>query len=119
MILIVDDDEDVRGTIRDLLSVLSYSSREAESGEAALAIVAESPPEVVILDYMMPGMNGGQVAARLAETHPDLPVIFASGYAEESELRNRLGDTWPILHKPFRLGELAELVGAALARKSA
>ena len=114
MILIVDDDEDVRATIRHSLEMLSYESREAEDGASAIAIVRETRPEAVILDYMMPGMNGAEVAAEIARIDPSIPIIFASGYAQEGELRKLLGHHRPVLHKPFLVGELAELIDRAL-----
>jgi CheY-like chemotaxis protein len=116
VILIVDDDEDVRATIRAALETLAYSAEEAEDGPTALAFITERRPEVVILDYIMPGMTGGEVAAELRRTEPDLPIIFASGFAEEPEMRELLGTDAPILHKPFQIGELADLVESALLR---
>jgi CheY-like chemotaxis protein len=116
MILVVDDDEDVRATICQALDTLAYDWRDAEDGPTALAMLDECKPNVVILDYSMPGMNGDQVAARIHETRADLPVIFASGYSDEAELRRIIGGDAPILHKPFRIGELAELIDGALKR---
>jgi CheY-like chemotaxis protein len=115
MILIVDDDEDVRATIRAALETLAYSAEEAEDGPSALAAIERRRPDVVILDYIMPGMTGGEVAAELGRTNPDLPIIFASGFAEEPKMRELLGTNAPILHKPFQIGELAELVEGALS----
>lgn len=114
MILVVDDDEDVRSTIRSALNILAYESREAEDGPTALRLIAEKKPEVVILDFSMPGMNGDELAARIEAVHPDLPIIFASGYADEGELRRIVDRDVPILNKPFRIGELAELIDQAL-----
>jgi CheY-like chemotaxis protein len=114
MILIVDDDEDVRATISQALDILSYPSSEAEDGSAALAMIRRAPPHAVILDYAMPGMSGSEVAAEIARIDPTLPIIFASGYADEAGLRELLGDTFPILHKPFMIGDLAELLEQAL-----
>lgn len=119
MILVVDDDEDVRATIRQALDTLAYDSEEADDGPAALAMLDECQPHLVILDYSMPGMNGDQVAARIQERRPNLPVIFASGYADEAELRRIIGGAAPILHKPFRIGELAELIDGALKNRAA
>ena len=114
MILVVDDDDDVRATICHALQVLAYESREAEDGPTALAMIDKCQPNVVILDYAMPGMNGGQVAARIQESRSGLPVIFASGHVDEPELRRIIGTDAPILHKPFRINELAELIDRAL-----
>jgi CheY-like chemotaxis protein len=115
MILVVDDDEDVRATIRQLLDVLAYESAEAEDGPTALASIEERRPDVVILDYSMPGMNGDEVATLIWQQHEGLPLIFASGYADEPSLRKIVGGTAPILNKPFRVCELASLIDQALA----
>ena len=121
MILVVDDDDDVRATIRAALETLAYCAEEAEDGPSALAAIRQRTPKLVILDYILPTMTGAEVAAELGRTNPDLPIIFASGYAEEPQMRELLGTDAPILHKPFQIGELAELVEAALssARASA
>lgn len=114
MILIVDDDEDVRATIRQALETLAYEVEEAEDGPTALAVIRGRRPELVILDYSMPGMSGVEVADRIKAEDAALPIVFASGFADETELRQIIGDDVPILHKPFRVGELAEIISGAL-----
>ena len=71
-------------------------------------------PDLVILDYRMPGMNGVEIAEEMRKIEPGIPVIFASGYAEEADLRRQAGSGTAVLPKPFRLGELADLIEAAL-----
>lgn len=114
MILIVDDDEDVRATIRQALETLAYEVEEAEDGPTALMAMRDRRPELVILDYAMPGMSGVEVANRIKAEYVSLPIVFASAYVEEADLRQIMGGDVPILHKPFRLGELAEIISAAL-----
>ena len=114
MILVVDDDDDVRRTIVHSLGVLAYDTVEAPDGATALSLVREHHPDLVILDYLMPGMNGLELAEEIRKIEPEVPVIFASGYAEVAELRLQARRGLPVLHKPFRLGELAELIDAAL-----
>ncbi len=116
MILVVDDDDDVRRTIAQALETLAYDVAEAGDGDSAMAIFREQDPELVILDYRMPGMNGLEVADEMRRLRPDIPVIMASGFAQEIELRQPAGKSIPVLHKPFRLGELADLINAALSR---
>src|SRR5437879_5300066 len=64
-VLIVDDDPLIRRVVRAVLEDESYDLEEAASGEAALALAAKHPPDVVLLDVMMPGLDGYEVAARL------------------------------------------------------
>jgi CheY-like chemotaxis protein len=117
MILIVDDDEDVRATIKHLLDMLAYGSSEAEDGPTALAMVRAAKPDVVILDYSMPGVTGAEVASAIGQIDPGMPIIFASGYAEEGKLRHILGGDWPILHKS-RTAPPSSSRGAAMSAKS-
>jgi two-component system, response regulator, stage 0 sporulation protein F len=114
VILVADDDDDVRRTIAQALETLAYDVAEAPDGDSAMAIFREQSPELVILDYRMPGKNGVEVAEEMRRVRPDIPIIMASGFAEEAELGQRVGKTIPVLHKPFRLGELADLINAAL-----
>jgi two-component system response regulator (stage 0 sporulation protein F) len=116
MILLVDDDLQVRETIARGLTELGYRVRLAESGEAALAILAgEERPQLVILDYVMPGMDGAETAREIAKLDPDLPVVFSTGHAALRALRHAAGDGAPVLEKPFSLDELDALIKETLA----
>ena len=64
----------------------------------------------------MPGMNGAEVARAARELHPDLPIVFVTGYAETEQLEAALGGNVPILRKPFTLAELASAVEENVAR---
>ena len=110
MILLVDDDSQVRATIGRGLVELGYVVREAESGHAALAIVAEERPHLVILDYRMPGLDGAETAREMARLEPDLPIIFSTGHAALRTLRSAAGEDVSILETPVTLDELDALV---------
>jgi CheY-like chemotaxis protein len=115
MILLVDDDDQVRATIGRGLVELGYGVREADSGEAALAMVAEKAPQLVILDYKMPGMDGAETAREIAKLEPDLPIVFSTGHAALRAMRNAAGEGMPVLEKPFSLAELDALIKETLA----
>lgn len=115
MILLVDDDKQVRVTIARALGALGYPVREAADGPAALAAIADEPPELVILDYMMPGMDGAEVAREIAEIDAELPVIFSTGHAALRTLRQAAGEDVAILEKPFTLDELDTLLSERLS----
>jgi signal transduction histidine kinase/ActR/RegA family two-component response regulator len=118
-ILVVDDDADVRATLRHSLESLGYKVEEAAGGPEALALLERAAPALAILDYAMPELSGAELAARAAELRPDLPVVFASGYAETEALERVLGKDTPILRKPFAVADLADLVAATLAERRA
>ncbi|MFN3388975.1 MAG: response regulator [Allosphingosinicella sp.] len=114
MILIVDDDEGVRATIRRALEELGYRVAEAADGPSALAMVAEERPALVVLDYVMPEMDGTEVARRIAEADPTIPVVFSTGHGALRALRDAAGDDASVLEKPFTLAELDSLIARTL-----
>jgi len=116
MILVVDDDPQVRATIVRALNELGYQTGEAADGEAALqALKAAERPLLVILDYVMPGMDGAETARAIAAIHPDLPVIFSTGHAALRALRAAAGEDISVLEKPFTLDELDDLLRERLS----
>ena len=109
-ILIVDDDSAVRAFLADSLRGLGYQVTEAASGEEAIRLLAQAEPELALLDYAMPAMNGAELALELRSRRPDLPILFVTGYAESEQLEHALGSDVPVLRKPFSIGELAAAV---------
>ena len=91
-----------------MLSDLGHTVHEAEGGPEALAKLAGGlKVDAIISDYMMPRMNGAELARRLGELYPDLPILIITGYAGSGlELRQ------PQLAKPFRQADLAAALDA-------
>ena len=114
MILVVDDEPQVRAMIGRALIELGYRVREAENGPEALAIVRDERLQLAILDYVMPGMDGAEVAREIAELDPDLPVVFSTGHGALRALRDAAGDQASVLQKPFTLAELDALLARML-----
>ncbi len=83
-ILVVEDDERVRNVASRALRDAGYRVLSASSGEAALAVAGEesAPIHLLVTDVVMPGMNGRQLAERLAQAHPENRTLFTSGYTE-------------------------------------
>jgi CheY-like chemotaxis protein len=109
-ILLVDDDPMVAETTVGMLEVLGHRVKVASSGGRALEIlVADTSVDLVITDYAMPGMTGKELARRIRETRPNLPVVLASGYAE---LAAQDDSGLPRLDKPYALDKLASVIGA-------
>jgi signal transduction histidine kinase/CheY-like chemotaxis protein len=114
-ILVVDDDDDVRMTIKSALEALGYRTREAADGPSALEQLKLGRPDLAIVDFAMPGMNGAQVAREAKLLYPDLPVLFASGYADSDALEEALGSNAPVLRKPFQMSDLAAFVANGIS----
>jgi PAS domain S-box-containing protein len=82
-VLLVDDDILVSMGAADMLLDLGHSVTEAQSGAHALTLLeSDGPFDVVVTDYAMPGMNGFELAQRIKASHPRLPIVLATGYAE-------------------------------------
>ena len=115
-ILVVDDDESVRDVTEAMLLDLGYTVRVAPNGQAGLdELSARSDIDLLMIDIVMPGLNGIDTVSRARERHPDLKVLYMSGYAEDV-LRNHTG-TEPVIGKPFLLSDLETAVQGALIEK--
>ena len=111
-ILVVDDDLLVSTGTAAMLEDLGHTVVETHSAAEALeALDADPQIELVITDHVMPGMTGMQLAGQLERSHPDLPVILATGYAEFPD--GPPSTARPRLSKPFSQAELARVIGSA------
>jgi len=115
-VLVIDDDPDVRRFLVDSLESLGYRVQAAEDGPSALAALERERPDVMVVDFAMPGMTGAEVARLARERLPDLPIVFASGYSDTAAIERVLGAGTAVLRKPFRVADLQEAVADALAR---
>ena len=112
MILLVDDEELVRIGTGEMLSDLGYEVIEATSGAEALRQLRGSePPDLMITDYLMPGMNGVDLAEQAKRLAPGMKILLITGYSTISE---GPGSSLPRLAKPFRQADLAERVAKLL-----
>ncbi|MDR3460617.1 MAG: response regulator [Verrucomicrobiae bacterium] len=112
-ILLVDDEPSVSKAIKMLLEYDGFTVQTAESGEAAWALFEREQFDVVITDFSMSGMTGGQLASRIKKLRPSQPVILATASIYKLEAANhpaRVVDY--ILDKPFGLRELREAIAA-------
>ncbi|RRV10267.1 response regulator [Pseudomonas sp. v388] len=111
-ILLVDDDDAVRGLTATLLESFGLTVIQAASGVEALDVLTPDV-DLVLTDYAMPGMTGGELASLLNDANPALPVIFVTGYADTDVLG--LNDC-TVIQKPFTERGLREVIRNALAR---
>jgi two-component system cell cycle sensor histidine kinase/response regulator CckA len=121
-VLLVEDEDAVRAFGARALKNKGYNVLEANSGEAALEVLNDGGETVdlLITDVVMPRLDGPSLVRKVRESRPDMPVIFISGYAEDS-FRQRLGREAGIhfLPKPFSLKELAGKVKEVMGEKAA
>jgi len=114
-VLLVEDDDFVRACMADALVTLGCDVAQATSGSEGLAAIEQERPDVLLTDYLMPGMTGAELARTARERYPDLPVVVATGYADMSAIHAAVGDGM-VLKKPFQLAELAAVVRRSLRR---
>jgi CheY-like chemotaxis protein len=111
-ILVIDDDDSVRTLIADALRTVGFAVIEASGGEAGLKQLDDITPAAAVVDYIMPGMNGAEVARRIQARLPQLPVIFLSGYYDTIALDGISGAV--ILRKPIDMRGLHNAVSTAI-----
>ena len=120
-ILIVDDTKDILLVVARRLQSWGYEVMTAESGEEGLKLIDANPPDLVLLDIMMPKMKGRDVCARMKanEKTAHIPVIFltALGLADHIKAGMDLGSDDYIV-KPFEPAELKERISVCLMRHS-
>lgn len=114
-VLIVEDSATQRELLRHVLSTHGYTATAANSADDALDQIRASPPDVVITDIVMPGMNGNELAAILEREIPGLPVILTSGFVDQRvPLVGVGGGRWSFMAKPFSPDDLRRCVREAL-----
>mgnify|MGYP001019799392 CR=1 FL=1 len=115
-VLVVDDDLTVREVVVSYLRAAGHAVAEAADGEAALTVMRDAPADLVVLDLMLPGIDGLEVCSRLRATS-DVPVIMLTALGSEADrlVGLELGAD-DYVTKPFSPRELALRVGSVLRR---
>lgn len=117
LVLVVDDDQDVRGVLAETLETFGHRVLEAEDGHAGLAALERADPDLILLDFAMPGLNGAEVAREVRAKRPELPIVFVSGYSNTAAIEDVMGAGARILRKPFHIADLELVVSEALEQK--
>ena len=112
-ILVVDDEDMVRDVARDMLKSLDYRVLEASDGVSAVDVFMMNRERIalVLLDVVMPRMGGVQAARKIREVNPDMPIIFATGYDQDSVLAE-VAD-WShstVIGKPYRAKQISKKI---------
>jgi PAS domain S-box-containing protein len=116
LILVVEDNEEVRSFVTESLSHLGYRVLTAESGDEALALLERHPDiRLILTDVVLPGMNGRALADEARRRRPGTKVIFTSGYTQNAIVHHgRLDPGVNFLPKPFKLDTLGRKVREVL-----
>lgn len=117
LIVVIEDEDAIRRGVVDTLKMAGYEPAEAADGVTGLAEARRAGVDLVLLDLMLPKMDGFDVLTRLRQTHPTLPVIILSARgAEDDRVRGLHGGADDYVVKPFSARELLARVEAVLRR---
>jgi DNA-binding response OmpR family regulator len=114
-VLIVDDEQLVRDLLVQFLGLRGYRALGVKDGAQALSMVEQAPPDLILLDLMLPGMSGVDVLRRLREKHFSGAVIIVTGSYDEELLQ----DAWclrpqEVISKPIDLEKLLAIIQLVL-----
>ena len=113
-VLVIEDDDGVRRFIVECLQSLGYAVTQASHGLEGLERLKAERPDLMIVDFAMPGVNGVEVVIEARGHAPALPIILATGYAD-MEAVSKVVDPSRVLRKPFQINDLERAVRHALA----
>jgi CheY-like chemotaxis protein len=119
-VLLVEDEDALRASIRRLLQAEGYRVLEAENGAAALRLLegaAAREVALILTDLRMPVMDGRQLAAALARVRPNVPIVLMSGYTAQLMEMRLVSPDLAFLAKPFRNDELLAAVRGQLGSR--
>jgi CheY-like chemotaxis protein len=117
-LLVVDDDDSVVNVLQEYFATAGYQVEFAQHGGDALTLIQHDPPDVVLLDIVMPGMNGVEVLQRILALHAALPVIILTARADPAlAQQTRALGAFEYVTKPFEFSHLAQVVSAALSHR--
>ena len=117
-ILVVDDDRDFRWTVDNILDAAGYEILQAQDGAEALILLEENIPDLVLLDYRMPGRDGLQVAGDMKQRIPGVPIILITAYAEiHTAVKAMKMGVYDYITKPVDNNDLVFTVKRALEKQ--
>lgn len=117
VILVVDDEEPLRALAREMLGYLGFTVETAPSGEEAVERIRRGPPpDLVILDVIMPGIGGIETFRRIIQAVPTQKILIATGFADRSAMEALEAEgASGFIQKPYRIEALADRIRLLLA----
>lgn len=119
-VLVIDDDQNVRETMSEILHEFGYECLLAEDGKTGVARYLDHPGDILfaIVDMAMEGMDGAETCRKLMEIDPQAKLILASGYFQNEEVAQLLGEgVSAYLQKPFQIEELLRTIARILGQE--
>ncbi|MCP4726651.1 MAG: response regulator, partial [bacterium] len=119
-ILMVDDEEDVRSSVKNTLEGLGYTVLTAGDGNVAVEIYQREKENIdlILLDIVMPGKDGKEIYFELKKFNPDARVLLLSGYSQHGTAQELLNDgALGFIQKPFKIQELSETISEVMSEK--
>jgi DNA-binding NtrC family response regulator len=113
-VLLVDDEMEFVSALAERLNLRGFDAETATSGEEALEKIAASPPQVVLLDMLMPGMSGLEVLKRIKIDHPEVKVILLTGRGSWDGITGVREGAYDCLMKPIQIEELMQIMAGAV-----
>ena len=117
-ILVIDDEPGMRHYLTKLLKNNEYQVREACDGQEGLQAVQDEVPDLILVDFKMPNMDGMQFLAKLKEEHEDMPVIMMTAFGTiDNAIRAMKMGAYDYINKPFEIDEILIVIAKALEKK--
>src|SRR5438874_11300863 len=117
-LLLVEDEAPLREALAEQLSDRGYAVEQAESGETALAKLADFAFDVIITDLRLPGINGSEVIDAALDRYPDIIAIVVTGYGTVKDAVEAIKrGAWDFVSKPFQIDELLHVLDSALEQR--
>jgi DNA-binding NtrC family response regulator len=117
-LLLVEDEAALRQAIAEQLTDRGYQVEQADSGEAAVAKLAEFAFDVIVTDLRLPGIDGSAVVDAAVERYPEIVVIVVTGYGTVKDAVGAIKrGAWDFVNKPFQIDELLHVLDAALEQR--
>src|SRR5438874_3814833 len=117
-LLLVEDESALRQAVADQLADRGYHVEQADSGEAAIARLADFAFDAIVADLRLPGMDGASLVQAAVERYPDIIAIVITGYGTVKDAVDAIKrGAWDFVNKPFQIDELLHVLESALEQR--